>query len=69
MILAMNIVTQDGSRNFLELIEISININSFQSFSLLLESFSSKLEPFSSVQTKSVKLKNSLVQFFLLRTG
>jgi hypothetical protein len=67
MILAMNIVTQDGSRNFLELIEISININSFQSFSLLLESFSSKLEPFSSVQTKSVKLINSLVQFFLLR--
>lgn len=69
MILAMNIVTQDGSRNFLELIEISININSFQSFSLLLESFSSKLEPFSSVQTKSVKLINSLVQFFLLRIG
>jgi hypothetical protein len=69
MILAMNIVTQDGSRNFLELIEISININSFQFFSLLLESFSSKLEPFSSVQTKSVKLINSLVQFFLLRIG
>jgi hypothetical protein len=45
MILAINIVTQDGSRNFLELIEISININSFQSFS-------SKLEPFSSFQTK-----------------